>query len=266
MNGKNNLELYNRIRSVPKEAQSQVSYGAMKLTAINPMYRLKVLTEEFGPCGEGFRFEILKDDIVEVKDANGTVTESCEYMTVALYYRLENGEWSDPVVGFGGNKIISTNNNGKRVIDEDAKKKCYSDAIGICCKNLGLGADIWWSNDPGDKYGAEYKQVPQKDVAETKPQQPAASRTVTKKTETEKKEVEVSADNSAKQVKPKTIQEAYNTKCPIDTADYDKTIREMMASNKDKIRWYAAQKAYRREYPDFIACCDMVLKATQLQA
>ena len=52
---KNNLEFYERVRYVPKEAQRAISGGKLNgKTDINPMWRIKKLTEEFGACGLGW--------------------------------------------------------------------------------------------------------------------------------------------------------------------------------------------------------------------
>ena len=54
-----NLELYNKVRSVPKEAQKPIQAGRLKgMTDINPMWRIKTLTEQFGACGKGWYFDI----------------------------------------------------------------------------------------------------------------------------------------------------------------------------------------------------------------
>ena len=44
-----NLELYEKVRSVPENAQKEIKGGRLKgMTDINPMWRIKKLTEEFG--------------------------------------------------------------------------------------------------------------------------------------------------------------------------------------------------------------------------
>ena len=49
-----NLEIYNSIRNVPQEAQKPIEGGRLKgKTDINPMWRIKALTEQFGPVGIG---------------------------------------------------------------------------------------------------------------------------------------------------------------------------------------------------------------------
>lgn len=50
-----NLEYYNRGREVPNEAKKTINGGRLNgMTDINPMWRIKKLTELFGPCGIGF--------------------------------------------------------------------------------------------------------------------------------------------------------------------------------------------------------------------
>ena len=54
----NNLDLYNRVRKVPKEAIKSIAAGRLKgMSDINPMWRIKMLTEEFGVCGFGWKYE-----------------------------------------------------------------------------------------------------------------------------------------------------------------------------------------------------------------
>ena len=45
-----NLDLYNRVRIVPEEAKKPIKGGRLNgMTDINPMWRIKVLTSEYGP-------------------------------------------------------------------------------------------------------------------------------------------------------------------------------------------------------------------------
>ena len=54
-----NLKIYNAVREVPKEAQKSIGGGRLKgMTDINPMWRIKTLTEQFGACGIGWYYEI----------------------------------------------------------------------------------------------------------------------------------------------------------------------------------------------------------------
>ena len=47
-----NMEIYDRLRDVPQNAQKQIGAGRLKgMTDINPMWRIARLTEMFGPVG-----------------------------------------------------------------------------------------------------------------------------------------------------------------------------------------------------------------------
>ena len=54
-----NLELWEKVRTCPKEAQKEIKGGRLSgMTDINPVWRMKTLTEQYGPCGIGWYYEI----------------------------------------------------------------------------------------------------------------------------------------------------------------------------------------------------------------
>ena len=56
-----NLKIYEQVRSVPAEAKKNIGGGRLKgMTDINPMWRIKKLTEVFGVCGIGWKNEIVE--------------------------------------------------------------------------------------------------------------------------------------------------------------------------------------------------------------
>ena len=138
----NNLETYEKLRTVPKEAQKQFNNGKFSGTDINPMWRIKKMTEVFGMCGIGWYVEVVNREII--KADNG---EKSAFVSVNLYIKDEkSGEWSKPIYGEGGNSYEKVTRNGISVSDE-AFKMAYTDAISNATKMLGLGADIWFAND-----------------------------------------------------------------------------------------------------------------------
>ena len=59
-----NMEVYNKVRQVPQNAQKQIQAGRLKgMTDINPQWRIEKLTEVFGPCGIGWYAEELKREL-----------------------------------------------------------------------------------------------------------------------------------------------------------------------------------------------------------
>ena len=71
-----NLELYNKVREVPQDAKKTISAGRIKgFTDINPMWRIKCLTEQFGPCGSFSEIEILPELIFQnIKTSRSTIS------------------------------------------------------------------------------------------------------------------------------------------------------------------------------------------------
>lgn len=136
-----NLELYNRVRDVPKEAVKPITAGRLKgKSDINPMWRIKKLTEEFGMCGFGWRYEILR--MWNEEGANG---EIASFVHINLFVR-HDGEWSEAIQGIGGSSFVSNEKTGKYTSDE-CYKMALTDAISVACKSLGFAADIYFSND-----------------------------------------------------------------------------------------------------------------------
>lgn len=136
-----NLALYNKVRVVPSEAQKPILGGRLKgMTDINPMWRIKTLTEQFGQAGLGWYFEILEERIEE--GANG---EKVVFVKINLYVKNE-GEWSKPIVGIGGSSFVAKEKSGLYT-SEECFKMALTDAISVSCKSLGIGADVYYAKD-----------------------------------------------------------------------------------------------------------------------
>ena len=137
-----NLDIYEKLRAVPNEAKKPISGGRLKgMTDINPMWRIKSLTEQFGPCGIGWYYEI-KDRWLETCMAKDEITAN---VNINLYVKVD-GEWSKPIPGIGGSMLVASERNGLYVNDE-CYKMALTDALSVACKSLGMGADVYWQSD-----------------------------------------------------------------------------------------------------------------------
>ena len=146
-----NLDIYEKSRSVPKEAQRPIRGGRMNgKTDINPMWRIKMLTELFGPCGIGWYYKPVKKWIETIG------SETAAFVDIELYVK-QDGEWSMPISGTGGNMLASKEKNGIYVSDE-CYKMATTDAISVACKQLGIGADVYWSEDQ-TKYAEKQEEI-----------------------------------------------------------------------------------------------------------
>ena len=149
-----NLELYNKIRTVPKEAQREIQAGRLRgKTDINPMWRIKMLTEQFGICGFGWKYIITKQ-----WTESGGQGEISAFVNIDLFIKNEKGEWSDAIQGTGGSSFVALEKNGLYTSDE-CYKMALTDAISVACKALGMGADVYWNKD-NTKYTAKQEVKP----------------------------------------------------------------------------------------------------------
>lgn len=141
MSANTNMNLYNRFMNTPSEARKQITGGRLKgFTDINPMWRFKALTEAFGPCGIGWRYEIVDQRIVP-----GYGDEVAAFVDILLYYK-QDGEWSAGIPGVGGSSFVTKESKCIHTSDE-CFKMALTDAIGTACKALGMSADIYFEKD-----------------------------------------------------------------------------------------------------------------------
>ena len=150
-----NLDIYNAGRKVPEEAQKPFNNGKFSGTDINPMWRIKKLTELFGPAGIGWYYEVLSERAEE----HGETTIAIVDLNLYVKY---NGEWSKPIYGTGGNVLLR-----KGSTSDEGYKMALTDALSVACKALGIGADVYFAKGK-TKYTAA--QEPQEAKPEPKQQ------------------------------------------------------------------------------------------------
>jgi hypothetical protein len=135
------LTIYDKVKSVPENAKKPIIGGRLKgKTDINPMWRIKILTEQFGAVGFGWYTEIIKQ--WQEVGANG---EIASFVNINLFVKVGN-EWSKAIVGTGGSMLVAKESSGLYTSDE-CYKMAYTDAISVACKMLGVGADVYWDKD-----------------------------------------------------------------------------------------------------------------------
>lgn len=137
-----NMRIYNALRCPPDSALRPIQAGRLKgKSDINPMWRIKALTEQFGPCGVGWKYEI--ERLWLEPGAGGEVAA---FAQIGFYTR-EGEEWSEKIPGVGGSMLIVKEKNGLYTNDE-CYKMALTDALSVACKALGGAADVYWDKDP----------------------------------------------------------------------------------------------------------------------
>lgn len=142
-----NLSVYNKVREVPPTALKTIGAGRLKgMSDVNPMFRIKILTETFGVCGFGWKYEVIK----QWTETYGNEIKG--FCNINLYVKM-NGEWSEPIFGTGGSSFVTMERNGAYVNDE-VYKMALTDALSVAMKSLGVAADVYFAQDAdlGTKY------------------------------------------------------------------------------------------------------------------
>jgi hypothetical protein len=148
----NKLHFYEQLRKVPQEALKPIAAGRLKgKSDINPVWRIKAMTEAFGPCGIGWKYEITK----QWQDAYGQEVKA--FTNINLYIKVD-GEWSEPIPGTGGATIVELGKSGAYVNDEGFKMS-LTDALSVSMKALGVAADVYFAADASkSQYETKYEQ------------------------------------------------------------------------------------------------------------
>jgi hypothetical protein len=152
-----NLEIYNKLRECPTEAIKPINAGRLKgMSDINPMWRIKAMTEVFGPCGIGWWYTIDKQWL-----EHGNGPEVAAFCNITLFYKVA-GEESHGIPGTGGSGFVKVEKNGPYTSDE-CFKMALTDAISVAAKALGAAANIYWQQDR-TKYEQPPAPAPEKPI------------------------------------------------------------------------------------------------------
>lgn len=137
------MRFYAQVQDTPKEAQKPFNNGRFSGTDINPMWRIKKLTEVFGPAGFGWWTQNVTYRFENAEQTKETaVFCELELVVVDPDTKIE----SHPIYGVGGNTFVALRKNGPQSSDE-AMKMAYTDALSIACKALGFSHDIYYQAD-----------------------------------------------------------------------------------------------------------------------
>jgi hypothetical protein len=139
-----NMKFYDKLRTVPQNALKPITAGRLKgFSDINPMWRIKALTEVFGACGFGWWYEITDKQLVPDEASK----QVAAFMDILLYVKdPESGEVSRGIPGTGGSSFVAQERNGAYMSDE-CFKMALTDAISVAAKALGMAADVYYEKD-----------------------------------------------------------------------------------------------------------------------
>lgn len=149
-----NLRIWERLsKTDPRHTKQFKRAGGFSGTALKPIWIVKRLTEQFGPCGDGWGIDEPSFQIVP-----GFNNEVLVYCTVRCWH----GSPDHAFYGVGGDKVVThikANEQYKRPErwenDDEAFKKAFTDAVNNAFKFVGVGADIHMGQFEDNKYVQE---------------------------------------------------------------------------------------------------------------
>lgn len=143
-----NTEIWDKLaRTDPKHTKPFQRAGGFKGTAMKPIWIVKRMTEEFGPCGKTWGINRPEFQVEHTPD------ESLVYCSVSIWH----GEKANEIWGVGGDKVRTIRKSGEVFVDDEAFKKAFTDAVNNALKYLGVGADIHMGQFDDSKYVQEVK-------------------------------------------------------------------------------------------------------------
>jgi hypothetical protein len=141
-----NMSIWEKVKQPPTTALKQIKGGRLSgMTDIKPQWRMEKMTEVFGPCGTGWKYEIKK-----LWTLPGSHEQIFAFADIDLYYRVED-RWSDPIPGHGGSMLVVKEKAGLHSSDEGFKM-AITDALSTAMKAIGVASDIYMGNWDGSKY------------------------------------------------------------------------------------------------------------------
>lgn len=142
-----NLALWTRLkRTDPKATKPFQRAGGFRGTQIDPTWRLQIMTETFGPVGQGWGYD----------QTEWTVVERMVFVCVKVWYRdPATGEvaWTGPQ--WGGTELVRRRRDGSEEPNDEAFKMSITDAVGKCLVQIGLAADVHMGQFDDSKYREE---------------------------------------------------------------------------------------------------------------
>lgn len=142
-----NLRLWRLLkRTDPRATKPFARPGGFRGTQIDPAWRLQVMTEAFGPVGQGWGYEQLE----------WTVIEQMVFACVRVWYRdPETGERYYTGPQWGGTELFRRRRDGDLEPNDESFKMSVTDALGKCLLQLGLAADVYLGLFDDSKYREE---------------------------------------------------------------------------------------------------------------
>jgi len=137
-----NMKIWETLsKTNPEFTKPLPGFGGKKLTTIDPMYQIQMMTDLFGPVGIGWKYK------VDYKYIDGLV-----FAEVTIKYFTNEWHEYGPVCSV---QNLSKKNGG---LDDEAPKKAMTDAMTKAFSHLGMSADVFMGKFDDSKYVEDLKK------------------------------------------------------------------------------------------------------------
>jgi hypothetical protein len=138
-----NMKHWDKLSKSDPKFLKKVSFGSRSFTAIDPQYQVRMMTEEFGPIGEGWGWD---STLEHVPLANGD-------MMVLAHVHVWHTDRANKFGAFVGCRKFFDNAKGRAA--EDAPKMAVTDGLTKALSHIGCNADVFLGEMDGNKYAAD---------------------------------------------------------------------------------------------------------------
>jgi len=143
-----NKALWRRVFTTDPKAVKPITGKQYSGNSPKPYWIVERLTDEFGPCGIGWGFDIVSERMEHLPEEN-----VLHIAVVRFWYEM--GGKRGALEQIGQTKAAYRTSKGTMLVDEDAPKKSVTDALVKCASYLGFAGDIFSGRWDDSRYVAE---------------------------------------------------------------------------------------------------------------
>lgn len=146
-----NLRLWKRFADIDPQHTKPITGKPYKGTSPKPQYVIQLLTEMFGPVGEGFGWEVRAEGFIPLGE------EVLHWCRIWFWWREPNdkdGYASPGFEAYGQTKAYMKTKSGL-MMDEDAPKKSLTDAITKAASQIGIASNLFMGRWDDSRYVEE---------------------------------------------------------------------------------------------------------------
>ena len=150
-----NMNLWNKVEATKPSQTKKVNFGR-KITAIDPYHQIKNATEQFGPVGDGWGWDVKQIHAIEATNQIGVL--------ISMWHGDQSDQYPPRRFEQWGQAGLYIDKACKKP-DEDCLKKATTDGVTKCLSLLGFNSDIFLGMFDDNKYVKEREGEEAKEVA-----------------------------------------------------------------------------------------------------